>query len=460
MRISRVYLRILISFLLVLVVSELAIYGLLRMSWDKSPRVHHMERQLLTVKNLAELQLGGIHTSPESENVLLAPLLETLGKSLDSDIWITGPYGELVASSTNIIPNMSAFTTGDAARSVDGSYVYKKSNDGMKSVYGVYTGKLPAGYPFTYHIYHSFRKFDEETWFLQAQLILTAIAAIFLIPVSRRVIRPLKELTSSAAKMGQGDLKQRVEINGKDEVAELGQAFNNMAAGLEKLVKSSRELTANVSHELRSPLARMRISLEMLKERIEDGHTSGCDAFIDGMQSEITHMDELIGRIIEFSKLDMKKPPQMNETADLKGLISDLLSQYQCIAERNNLNVTADLSDHVLRNCNINGIRVVLDNILSNAFKYTAPEGSVEIKLNGNQNGVQIALTNTHAPLPEEYLEEIFNPFHRLKGQEIPGSGLGLAAAKKIIRIHGGQIKAQNSAEGFRIVVSIPEKES
>ncbi|NDV28658.1 cell wall metabolism sensor histidine kinase WalK [Desulfovibrio sp. JC010] len=456
MKISRTYLKIFISFMLVLLVSELIIYGLLHMSWDKSPRVHHMERQILTVKNLVEMQLGENHTSPEQERRLITPLLKNLSLSLEAYIWITGPYGEIVASSAPKIPDMTEFTSGETARSREGIYVYKKRNDGMKSVYGLYTGKLPMGYPFTYHLYHSFPKFDEESWFLRAQLILTVIAAIFLIPVSRRVIRPLKELTASAAKMGKGDLKQRVEIKGKDEVAELGKAFNNMAEGLEKMVKSSRELTANVSHELRSPLARMRISLEMLKERIADGNTSGCDNFVNGMQAEITHMDELIGRIIEFSKLDMHKPPAMNETADMKELLTELLEQYKHIAERNNLKVETELADLKLADCNRNGIRIIMDNILGNGFKYTDPGGTVSVRMYEHENGVRIETTNTHAPLPEEELENIFSPFHRLKAQEIPGSGLGLAAAKKIVRIHEGEIRAENCEEGFKIIVTIP----
>ncbi|NDV22831.1 HAMP domain-containing sensor histidine kinase [Desulfovibrio sp. JC022] len=459
MKISRIYLKFFLSFMLVLIVSELAIFGLLHMSWEQSPRVNHMERQIFTVKDLAEMELGTAHLSPEYERKILTPLLKTLGNSLQADIWITGPYGEIVASSGSMIPDMSKFKQGETAKTKSGAYVYKKRNDGMKSVYGVYTAQLPVGYPFTYHLFHSFRKFDEEIWFMRAQIVLTIIAAIFLIPVSRRVIRPLRKLTASASRMGKGDLKQRVEIKGKDEVAELGQAFNNMAEGLEKMVKSSRELTANVSHELRSPLARMRISLEMLKERIEDGNTSGCDNFINGMQSEITHMDKLIGRIIEFSKLDMQKRPALNETADLKGLIVDLLEQYKYIADRNNLNVTTELAELKLPNCNRNGIRIIMDNILGNAFKYTDPEGTISVDLDEDGDNVCITVTNTHAPLLEEDLEEIFNPFHRLKAQEIPGSGLGLAAARKLVRIHGGTIKAENSAQGFKIIMTIPTKQ-
>lgn len=456
MRISRLYLKIFLSFMLVLVVAELILIGLLHMSWSKSPRVNHMQRQLMTVKNLTELEMGTIHVSAEHEKKTITPLLKVLGESLNAKIWITGPYGEIVASSTEVLPDMSEYTEGETAKSHEGVYVYKKRNQRLKSIYGVYTAKLPEGYPFTYHLFHSFPKFDEESWFLRGQIVLTALAAIFLIPVARRMIRPLKTLTASAARMGQGDLKQRVEIKGKDEVAELGKAFNNMAEGLEKVVKSSRELTANVSHELRSPLARMRISLEMLKERIEEGSNSGCETFIDGMQAEITHMDELIGKIIEFSKLDMHKPPAMNETADLKSLLEDQLSQYEHIAVRNNLKVEQKLDEVKISNCNRNGLKIIMDNILGNAFKYTDAEGVISVNMHEENNRIFIVTTNTHTPLDEDDLEEIFNPFHRLKGQNIPGSGLGLAAAQKIVRIHKGEIQAENCDEGFRIVVELP----
>ncbi|WP_320006116.1 HAMP domain-containing sensor histidine kinase [Maridesulfovibrio sp.] len=455
MKISRTYLKIFLSFLMVLVVSELIIFGLLHLSWDKSPRILHLERQILTVKDLVELKIDGQPRSLEEEQKLLTPLIITLGKSLEAHIWVTDPYGKVIASSSPKIPDMDEFTTGDAAKSHEGVYVYKKSKNGIKSVYGVYTANLPQGYPFTYHLYHSFRKFDEESWFIRAQIILTIIAGIFLIPVSRRVVRPLKELTASASRMGRGDLKQRVEIKGKDEIAELGQAFNHMAEGLGKMVKSSRELTANVSHELRSPLTRMRISLEMLKENIERGDTAGCNTFVNGMQAEITHMDELIGRIIEFSKLDMHKHPAMNETVDMKELLSELLEQYKCVAERNNLKLKISLDDLKLSNCNRNGIRIVMDNIFGNAFKYTDPEGTVMVNLDQHGKNVRVQVTNTHAPLPKEDLEEIFNPFHRLKAQEIPGSGLGLAAANKIIRIHDGEIRAENCSDGFRITIEL-----
>ena len=456
MRISRLYLKIFLSFMLVLVVSELAVFALLQMSWAQSPFVKQINRQIMTVKNLTEMELGTKYISAEHERKTLTPLLQAIGKSIQAQIWITGPYGEIIASSDTTSPNITSHTTEEANKSDEGIYIYKKRNKGIKSIYAVYTAKFPEGYPFTYHLVHSIRKFNDQTWFLRAQIILTIIAAIFLIPVTRRMIRPIKLMTLTASKMEQGDLSHRVEIKGKDEISELAKAFNNMAEGLEKRVKSSRELTANVSHELRSPLTRMRISLEMLKERIEDNQTSDCKIFINGMQTEISHMDDLIGKIIEFSKLDMEKSPAMNETADLKALIEDLIFQYEHSASRNKLKVNAELAEIKISNCNRNGLRIIMDNILGNAYKYTENEGTVSVKLSYSNNIARIEVINTHPPLPKEDLEEIFNPFHRLKGHEIPGSGLGLAAAQKITLIHNGAIKAENSVNGFKIIVELP----
>ncbi|WP_027721074.1 sensor histidine kinase [Maridesulfovibrio zosterae] len=456
MRISRLYLKIFLSFMLVLIVSELAVFAFLQMSWAQSPIVKHINIQIMAIKNLTEMELGAKYISAEYESKTLTTLLQTLGKSFHAQIWITGPYGEIVASSDKINPNISAYTSEEATKSSEGIYIYKKKKKGVKNIYAVYTANLPEGYPFTYHLVHSIHKFTDEMWFLRAQIIVTIIAAIFLIPVTRRMIRPIKLMTHTASKIEQGNLRQRVEIKGKDEISELARAFNNMAEGLEKRVKSSRELTANVSHELRSPLTRMRISLEMLKEKIENNQTSGCKTFVHGMQLEISHMDELIGKIIEFSKLDLEKSPAMNETADLKALIKDLLFQYEHSASRNKLKINEELSEIKISNCNRNGLRVIIDNILGNAYKYTENKGTVSIKLSYSKNIARIEVINTHAPLPKEDLEEIFNPFHRLKGHEIPGSGLGLAAAQKITLIHNGAIRAENSVDGFKIIVELP----
>lgn len=419
------------------------------------------EGQLMTVKNLTEMEMDLNQLSAGKEKETLTPILKALSDSFHANVWITGPYSEVIASSEEKIPDLTVHLEDAPKKTLEGAYIYRERSKGMKSIYGTYASKRPEGYPFTYHIFHPWSRFEEEIWFLRGQVLITLLAAIFLLPVALRIIRPIKELTKKAAKLGQGDLTQRVEVRGKDEVAELARTFNHMAGSLEKIIKSSRELTANVSHELRSPLARMRISLEMIRERINDKKAAQCEVFISGMQAEIAHMDILIGKIIEFSKLDMQKSPAMEDSVDLNLLITELLYQYQPTADHKHLEIKTDLSDVKITDCNQNGIRIMLDNVLGNAFKYTDKSGTIKIDLRAAKNNEQmkevvVSVTNSHEPVPEEDLKEIFNPFHRLKGHDTPGYGLGLAAAQKIANIHQGLIHATNTSDGFTIIMTLP----
>ncbi|SDL32889.1 two-component system, OmpR family, sensor histidine kinase CpxA [Maridesulfovibrio ferrireducens] len=461
MKISRLYLKIFLAFLLVLMVSEFTVIWIIHTGWAGSPRMKRTEGQLMAIKNLTEMEIESKHLSPGQEKEALTPLMKTLSKSFRAEVWITGPYSEVVASSGEIIPDLTLHLEGKPTKTTEGVYIYKERRKGMKSVYGTYSSNIPEGYPFTYHLFHPWKQFEEEIWFLRGQALITILAALFLLPVALRIIKPIKELTRSAAKLGQGDLTQRVKVRGKDEVAELARTFNHMAEGLEKIIKSNRELTANVSHEMRSPLARMGISLEMIREKINNDKPAQCEAFISGMQSEIIHMDTLIGKIIEFSKLDMQKVPPMNDSINLDLLITELLYQYQPTADHKKLKIISDLEDVTITDCDQNAIRIILDNILGNAFKYTEQNGVIEVELRAKKdellmNKAVIQISNTHSPVPEEELEEIFNPFHRLKGHDTPGYGLGLAAAQKIATMHQGSMQATNTEKGFTITVTLP----
>lgn len=461
MKISRLYLKIFLAFLLVLMVSEFTVIWILHTKWAGSPRVRRTENQLMAVKNLTEMEIATKLLSPSQEEEILTPILKALSESFKADIWITGPYSEIIASSEKKIPNLTKHLESQPAKTPAGVYIYKEHRNGMKSIYGSYTSSIPEGYPFTYHLFHPWKQSDDEIWFLHGQLFITILAAIFLFPVALRIIGPIKKLTLSAAKLGQGDLTQRVKIRGKDEVAELAKTFNHMAESLEKTIKSNRELTANVSHEMRSPLARMGISLEILREKINSGKSDQCEVLISGMQSEIVHMDTLIGKIIEFSKLDIHTAPPMNESVDLSLMIQELLRQFQPTADHKEFAIITNIENVSINYCNQNAIKIVLDNIIGNAFKYTEKKGVIRINLHVEKDNdlaskAVIEITNTHDPVPEEELEEIFSPFHRLKGHDSPGYGLGLAAAIKIATMHQGSVKATNSEHGFTIKLTLP----
>lgn len=469
MKVSRLYIKIFLAFVAVLMVSEFIVIWIVHSGFTGSPRTMRTVKRLKTIKTLAMDEMlpmpgtpagttpSGVPRKPEINTERLDHLLRLLATSYKTDIWLTGRDGKIVASSfEGPAPDTSELLDEDPVWAPENILVYKERKNGMKCVYSV----LPP-LPLDYHqlTYHSLSKrshFEEEAWFLRGQVLLTLLAALFLIPVSRRIIRPIKKLTATAARYGEGDFTQRVKVRGKDEVAELASSFNEMADNLEKIIEGGKELTAHISHEIRSPLTRMRISLEMLKEKTQRDDLMGSGKYISDMEAEIDRMDFLVGKILQFSKMDMRTRPPMDDSVNFSSLILSVIDRYKTTAERKGLKLESAIEDITLGKCNVNAIRALLDNLMDNAFKYTEKGGTISLNLLSQNNRAVLEITNTHPPLAEEDLISIFRPFHRLGGEDTPGSGLGLATAKKIAEIHSGEMVAGNSEEGFRIRLTLP----
>ena len=138
-------------------------------------------------------------------------------------------------------------------------------------------------------------------------LVVVGIAiALLVIPVSRPITRRINQLRQSTMRIAEGDLSHRVATSGKDEIAELGISFNQMAAKLESMITNSKELTANISHELRTPLARIRVSEELLREKIIHAGLPVLTRHLDEICEDVNTLDTLVGRILELSKLEMR----------------------------------------------------------------------------------------------------------------------------------------------------------
>nr|WP_231117048.1 HAMP domain-containing sensor histidine kinase [Pseudodesulfovibrio alkaliphilus] len=296
----------------------------------------------------------------------------------------------------------------------------------------------------TAHILHAKHPPREQEWFLKGLVLLTCLSAVFIIPVSRRITRPILKLAETVERLGQGDFSRRVDEKGHDEVAVLARKFNRMAGSLEKMVSSGKELTAHLSHELRSPLARLRISLQMLLERNEQGRTDGNATLLAGMRDEIEHMDNLIGKMLALSKLDMREPPPRTDSVDLAGLIAELIDNYGPMAASRNLRLSADLAAVPPLACQGMYIRSLVDNVLGNAIKYAGQGGKVAVSLRQEARALVMRVANSHPPLTEEELSAMFIPFHRLNRSEESGTGLGLATAQRIAALHEGCIEAIN----------------
>jgi two-component system sensor histidine kinase CpxA len=229
-----------------------------------------------------------------------------------------------------------------------------------------------------------------------------------------------------------------------------------MTEKLEKIIRGGRELTAHVSHELRSPLARIRVTEELLKDCIERGDYADLERHLNTMEQDIEELDHIIGRILEFSKLDIQQTPLNHSRVNLSDLLNNLLKRNKPIIVCKRLRISTDLSTDAYISADKESLATAFSNIIDNAIKFTPENGDVVIKLQAERGWIDIKTINNTNTLSKTDLNRIFEPFYRVKDTPDDGYGLGLAMAKKIIEMHGGTIGAFNPKNYFEIRVRFP----
>lgn len=280
------------------------------------------------------------------------------------------------------------------------------------------------------------------------------LVALLVVPIARLISSPLRELEQATLRYAEGDLSLRVPAGRKDEIGRLGQAFNLMAGRMEDLVRGSRELVAHVSHEIRSPLARLRMADEMSRERLEHGDLAGVERQMDSIREEIETLDRLIGRILDLSRLDFQE--QQPGRADLWALAGEVARRFAPEMERRGITFASRLEGPGLAEVPAGDAELVLSNLLDNAVKFCADQGTVSLTGLRRGDRIGLAIANSAPALPAQALADIFRPFHRIGRTDRTGYGLGLAIVQKAVQRTGGEVTAHNAPEGFRIEVLWP----
>jgi len=257
-------------------------------------------------------------------------------------------------------------------------------------------------------------------------LVLAGVVAVAAYPVARRVTRRLERLQQRVDALGGGDLKARVEVEGKDEVAELARSFNLAAERIERLVGSQRSMLAGASHELRSPLARIRMAAELL------GETAPPD-LVEQLVRDVAELDELVDELLLASRLQALPRPERVEEIDLLALLAEECARASADAEGASVHMAGDARM----------LRRMLRNLLENAQRYGG--GSpVEASVATDDGRAVVRVEDRGPGVPEAERERIFEPFYRSAGwREGPegGVGLGLALVRQIARHHGGEVR-------------------
>jgi two-component system, OmpR family, sensor histidine kinase CpxA len=286
-------------------------------------------------------------------------------------------------------------------------------------------------------------------------LIVLVIGGIFCYWLARYLTTPLFKLRTTTNQLAEGDFSARVGTKlakRRDEVGDLGRDFNTMAERLESMVKAQQRLLGDISHELRSPLARLGVALGLARKR------SGSEAngALDRIERESDNLNEMISQLLTLTRLESGTDGRKRSQVDLDALVREVSEDADFEARSLNRSVQVVASDK----CSINGVedllRSAVENVVRNAVRFT-PEGTaVEVALrkqNGSANNFAvISVRDRGNGVPAESLEKIFRPFYRTEDardrQSGGGTGLGLAITERAVRMHGGTVQAANSPEG------------
>ena len=294
-------------------------------------------------------------------------------------------------------------------------------------------------------------------------MVVSLIGGLFCYGLARYLTTDIRKLRETTHEFADGNLAARVGtklVKRRDEIAQLGRDFNLMAERLQSMVAAQHRLLGDISHELRSPLARMSVALELARKR----SSSEARSALDRIEREAETLNEMIGQLVSLTRLESGTDGLKRTNVDLARLVRDVADDADFEARSRNRSVQIVTCDE----CSTAGteelLRSAVENVVRNAVRYTAEGTQVEIALqarNGAGGHAAVITVRDHGHgVPEELIENIFRPFYRAedaRDRESGGSGLGLAITARAVHLHRGTVKATNATGGgLEVTMTLP----
>ena len=289
-------------------------------------------------------------------------------------------------------------------------------------------------------------RFLSEFWWqlLVAGAVAAAVALLVARWLARGMTQPLRDMARAARRMETGDYDQRVVTSSRDEVGQLAVAFNRMSGELADLERLRRELVANVSHELKTPISALRAHLENLLDGVErpDPET------LQVMLAQSERLARLVDQLLELSRLESGDVPLQLEPVRLRPLVSQVLSEIR-VARPGRAVIIEERVPEDLPPVYADAERVhqVLFNLLDNAVRFTPAGGRVTVTASRHDGAVDVAVADTGPGISSEHLPRLFERFYRIdtsRSRNEGGTGIGLAIARSVVEAHGGRIWAES----------------
>jgi signal transduction histidine kinase len=409
---SRLFLKISLTLLASLVIVAVGSALLVRIGQDDEDRGWAGRRD----RFIADMLPAG------DDPVVLSTTLDRLSDALDADIAVYGPDRRLIAAAGSSPPPpldrphreaRREGRRGFATELADGRYVALRSDQPLGP-----GRRNPLG----------------------SLVLVAAVIGIAAYPVVRQLTRRLESLRKGVEVWGGGDLSRRVPVSGSDEVAAVAKSFNEAAGQIERLVAAHRSLLANASHELRSPLARLRMAIDLYER-------SASDRTRDEIIKNLGELDALVEEILLASRLDHVRSPERVEDVDLLALTAEEGAGSDVAVTGSPATVSGDARL----------LRRLVRNLIQNALRHGAPPVTAHVRRDGPV--VRLVVRDCGDGIPEGERDRIFEPFYRPSGrsESAGGWGIGLSLVRQIAVHHGGSVRYEMVPEGGAcFVVELP----
>ncbi|MBE5787530.1 MAG: cell wall metabolism sensor histidine kinase WalK [Clostridiales bacterium] len=299
---------------------------------------------------------------------------------------------------------------------------------------------------------------------LQDQMILifvivAALALLCALVISQVITKPISGLMRGIQRMSKGDFSARVRIRGSGEFKHLAQAFNSMSEKLETLDQSRNQFVSNASHELKTPLATMKIMIESLiyqPDMDKDLRTE----FMSDINSEIDRLSAIVSDLLTLVQMDSQNVKLTRENLSIAQMVKENAHRLQPIADQKGQQIQLTLSDPCDIYADKSKLNQVIYNLMENAVKYTQANGQVKVTLQRIGRDARLTVTDNGPGIPKENLPHIFDRFYRVdkaRSREKGGTGLGLSIVHQLVLLHGGEIHVESEeGKGASFIVELP----
>jgi len=304
------------------------------------------------------------------------------------------------------------------------------------------------------------RVLEARTW----RAVSTALAASLLLALAAsallayRMARSLGRLSAATTSLAAGTWTGPLAVTGRDEISELGRAFNQMADRLSEVERVKEEFFSHISHDLRNPLAAIRLSAEALQERAQAAGDTKQARYAYLIDASAARMMAMINQILDFTRLRAQTVPLDRKPTDLLDVVTRALDELRPMSEEKRIRMDLVAQGHTFTVLADEGslVRVVV-NLLGNALHFTPAEGAVRARLAEHPDRLELELEDTEAGIPADALPWIFEPYRQAHGPR-KGTGLGLAVVKGLVEAHGGTVAVRSEVgKGTCFTVTIPK---